>query len=713
MPGGWMSGALAVALSLATAGEGPVTPRDDVARLIVLLGEKARQKEAEEALLGMGRTALGPLEEAARSAKSKAVRNAARLALERVRWRLALPEDLCREPYRYDYHISRRQIIGLCEAMTERLVERRSLPGLRLLAGRSEALCQAQGAMGLGRLGDRASVPRLTDLLRARSFHVRRWTARALGLIGPPMHAETLRALERLTADENPEVAVEAVRALGRIGQRAAVQRIVPHLTHVDFQLRGAAFEALSRLGDESVEPTLRAHLTHDNPLTRRWAAAALRALRGHVAATSQPRPRTREAVEDRSRAAGPVGEWPSYQHDAGNSGFAPEVVRPPLRIRWTRLFRGHFAWHGVRAPFRGPYVADRERLYLLDARIHNITHGRAIDAETGRDLWAGHRFYQGYGIAAWPFLYRADGGKAFLVVTSWSGGRGYDPTTGRSVGSQGNDHHILGPARLGTTAVAGWQGKLRLRPLPGFTKHTRIQYGNPKTVFGGCNAWRGQWRLYPSVVVTGDVLLNPGPDGLEAISVGSWPKPVWTAPVLGQPIAGGGRIYVPVSRRHLLGAGTVAPALLKPALVALDPKDGHVLWRLEKAVPSWLVYRADRDWLYAAGGTKVYILRAADGRPVKQFTLPEPAVGEIIITGNVLYCLGPRTLHALDATSGKPLWRWSDESLVERWALPPIAAGGRLFLLARMPVPRPRPPGEPKFNDRVLLLCFEEAPPS
>jgi hypothetical protein len=81
--------------------------------------------------------------------------------------------------------------------------------------------------------------------------------------------------------------------------------------------------------------------------------------------------------------ASHPLGagerDWPMLAHDAARSGATAAEIRPPFARKWYRLFPDEGLMAGVQ-----PVVAEGK---VFVGTMRGVLH--AIDAETGKDLWA------------------------------------------------------------------------------------------------------------------------------------------------------------------------------------------------------------------------------------------------------------------------------------------------------------------------------------
>jgi outer membrane protein assembly factor BamB/HEAT repeat protein len=189
---------------------------------------------------------------------------------------------------------------------------RRSLPLLkRLLAPDHEDLHVVTFEI-VRRIGPPA-IPLLVELLRDESAAIRRDAADALIDLAP--HTERIQpALTRALKDDDTVVAGDAARGLGALGARAgrSVSALVETLSHHDPYVRIYAAEALASVGPGAAKATEALAEALGDPIPGvRWAACEALASIGPAAQSAVPR--LIEALEDeflyvRIFAAGALG---------------------------------------------------------------------------------------------------------------------------------------------------------------------------------------------------------------------------------------------------------------------------------------------------------------------------------------------------------------------------------------------------------------------
>jgi HEAT repeat protein len=125
---------------------------------------------------------------------------------------------------------------------------------------------RAEAADGLAQLGDRRALPSLLDALREPPPPA------------PPPVRNPVEGLANVMA-ARAHVPAAAARALGRLGDPAAIPPLIVQSRSPDTELRIAVFEALVALRATEAVPAARAALTDPAERVRRWAALLLREL--------------------------------------------------------------------------------------------------------------------------------------------------------------------------------------------------------------------------------------------------------------------------------------------------------------------------------------------------------------------------------------------------------------------------------------------------
>jgi HEAT repeat protein len=128
----------------------------------------------------------------------------------------------------------------------------RSLPLLRRFLDRGNQDLDLETFEIIRRIGPPA-IPLLVELLRDERVSIRRSAVDALIDLAPD--TEWIQpALRRALSDEDSEVAGDAARALGALGERASpsVRALVETLSHEDAYVRVYAAEALASIGPKA-----------------------------------------------------------------------------------------------------------------------------------------------------------------------------------------------------------------------------------------------------------------------------------------------------------------------------------------------------------------------------------------------------------------------------------------------------------------------------
>ena len=133
-------------------------------------------------------------------------------------------------------------------AAIDLLGERGYVPAITPLSdflGSADGGLAFKAAGALGKIGDAMAVPILLEALRGDDLWVRAASTGALIKIGSPAVDGLIEAL----GDDQPAVRRSAAKALGKIGDAAAVLGLIEALDDQDRPVRRFAYEALARIG--------------------------------------------------------------------------------------------------------------------------------------------------------------------------------------------------------------------------------------------------------------------------------------------------------------------------------------------------------------------------------------------------------------------------------------------------------------------------------
>ncbi|WP_158676477.1 HEAT repeat domain-containing protein [Tessaracoccus sp. OH4464_COT-324] len=173
--------------------------------------------------------------------------------------------------------------------------------------------------------------PLLLALLDSPSAHDRFSGAHVLSKVAKPAHFDRLAPL---VADQHPDVALKAYRAVANTGGAKAAPVLAAQLGVGDRWQRDALIDALSRVGEPAVG-VLAGRLTDDDAAVRRHALEALAQL-GERAAAAVPRVARLVADPDEEArllavsALGALGETarPELERVAAGEGRLARVAR-------------------------------------------------------------------------------------------------------------------------------------------------------------------------------------------------------------------------------------------------------------------------------------------------------------------------------------------------------------------------------------------------
>ncbi len=149
-------------------------------------------------------------------------------------------------------------------------VHRRAVPPLLVVIGSGQDELVVNALLSLARLRDPATPRDLLVELMVKHHHadVRGNAAYALSELAAPVDGVLLPSLFSSLSDPSPEVRLHVLKALGRIGDKAAVAAMVERLQRDDTPLvRACAAMELGKLGDWSTVSPLIDGLNSDAPL--------------------------------------------------------------------------------------------------------------------------------------------------------------------------------------------------------------------------------------------------------------------------------------------------------------------------------------------------------------------------------------------------------------------------------------------------------------
>jgi HEAT repeat protein len=171
----------------------------------------------------------------------------------------------------------------------------------------------------LAELADPRAAPLFVRALGDSAEPVRRWSAYGLAKLGRQEDAPALRrALEK---DPAPAVRIQAALGLARMGDRAALEKLLQFLKAPTLDTRREAAEALLSLPEPAtLRPLLRPLLTANEERSRAWAAGLL-----HSLEEPEVYPRWRVTLASATSRRDAVGVVPFMKE--------PRAVRELLRL--------------------------------------------------------------------------------------------------------------------------------------------------------------------------------------------------------------------------------------------------------------------------------------------------------------------------------------------------------------------------------------------
>ncbi len=146
------------------------------------------------------------------------------------------------------------------------------------LAEKNDAI-QKESTRALIKIGSK-SVPYLVEALNNSNPDVRKFAARALGIIQDKRSEEPLI---KVLGDENLEVAAAAALSLGTVGTEKSVTPLIKALDVKDMTIKINASISLGQLeSKDSVAPLTKVMENDDDPYVRQWCARALENITGN-----------------------------------------------------------------------------------------------------------------------------------------------------------------------------------------------------------------------------------------------------------------------------------------------------------------------------------------------------------------------------------------------------------------------------------------------
>lgn len=152
-------------------------------------------------------------------------------------------------------------------------------PAIEKLAGDKEALVRLRCAETLGRIGDGSAVPILAKLSTDKDLRVAETAICSLGLIGDAAVIAPLKAAMGASTEE--AIWVRALEALGKTGKKQAAPVIAPYLRHFKARVRAQAALAYAFAGDSASASECDAVIQDDDQHVAACAAYAMGRL-GH-----------------------------------------------------------------------------------------------------------------------------------------------------------------------------------------------------------------------------------------------------------------------------------------------------------------------------------------------------------------------------------------------------------------------------------------------
>ncbi|PSM30913.1 HEAT repeat domain-containing protein [Haliangium sp. UPWRP_2] len=140
----------------------------------------------------------------------------------------------------------------------------------------SSERAECQELVRIGKDKDLQALPQVLHSVQSPSAEVRITAAETLAEIGDAAIVDAERALTSLLSDPDPHVQYAAIAALGVLGCKSAVPKIIEFLQDCHYMIRVAAAESLGYLEDPAVLSHLLNVLTDPNRVVRTFAACSI-----------------------------------------------------------------------------------------------------------------------------------------------------------------------------------------------------------------------------------------------------------------------------------------------------------------------------------------------------------------------------------------------------------------------------------------------------
>jgi HEAT repeat protein len=160
---------------------------------------------------------------------------------------------------------------------------RESVPLLLALMEEKDEGVRTGAGEALGKVGDKAAVPRLIQAMKSDTAQMRRVAIGAIALIAD-ISGEAALTEALNNPDDDNEARAQATAGLGKIATPTAIATLVKSLSDDDLKIRSSAMASLARAGrptpesapNAQVVAALNTALRAENEATRRGAAEAL-----------------------------------------------------------------------------------------------------------------------------------------------------------------------------------------------------------------------------------------------------------------------------------------------------------------------------------------------------------------------------------------------------------------------------------------------------